>query len=130
MSRRTIFAGLAVLAITALTLVAIFGPDRNWDRTHSAVEVVRVVDDQGNLVSGANTIIIERGGPGFFPFGIFLIPLGILFFIGVLRLVMGGRPFGGPGAWGGDREARLAEWHRRQHEDDAPPPATPSGTTA
>lgn len=129
MSRRSIFTGLAVLAITAFTLVAIFGPDRNWDRTHSAVEVVQVVDDQGEPISGANTIIIERGGPGFFPFGIFFIPLGILFFFGVLRFFMGNRHFDGHGPFGGEREARLNEWHRRQHEDDVPP-ATSSSTTA
>jgi hypothetical protein len=129
MSRRTIFAGLAVLAITAFTLVAIFGPDRNWDRNHSGIEVVQVVDDQGQPLAGESTIIIERGGPGFFPFGIFFLPLGILFFFGVLRFVIGGIPFGGPGAWGQDRDARLNDWHRRQHEADAPP-SSPSSTSA
>jgi len=127
MSRRTIFAGLAVLAIAAFTLIAILGPDWDWDRNHSEVAVVKVVDDQGQPLDGANTIIIERGGPGFFPFGIFFIPLGILFFFGVLRLFFGPR-FGGPGPWGGPRDEWLNEWHRRQHEDRESAP--PDGGTA
>ena len=123
MSRRSIFAGLAALAIIAFALVAIFGPDRDWDRNHRSVEVVQVVDDQGQPLDGANTVIIDRGGPGFFPFGIFFIPLGILFFFGVLRLFFGPR-FGGPGPWRGQREDWLNDWHRRQHEDtEATPPA-------
>lgn len=127
MSRRSIFAGLAALAIVAFALIAIFGPDRDWDTHRTSVDVVQVVDDQGQPVDNANTIIIERGGRGFFPFGIFVIPLGILFFFGVLRLFFGPR-FGGPGPRSGPREDWLNDWHRRQHEETEATPPTTGGT--
>ena len=126
MSRRSIFAGLAALAIVAFTLVAIFGPAR--DRHSNTVEVIQAVDDQGQPVAGASTIIIERGGHGFFPVGIFFIPLGILFFFAVLRLFRGPR-FGGPGPWHGNREEWLNEWHRRQHAPASDTGGTPISTS-
>lgn len=124
MSRRNIFIGLAVIAIAAFTAVGIWGPDRSFDR-RTSTEVVQVVDNQGQPVEGATTIIVERGGHGF-PFGILLVPLGILFFFGVMRRAAFGSRFGGdpPCGPGGDRrEEWMNNWHRRQHETIDPPTA-------
>lgn len=127
MSRRsTVFASLAVLAIAAFVAVGIWGPDRSWDRGDRQVEVVRVVDDQGNTIEGANTIIIDSGrhGP---PFGFLFFPLGILLVVGFVAFLRGGPRRGGPcGPVGYGRAEWLDEWHRRQHasESDTTPPGT------
>ncbi len=119
MSRRSVFFTLAVLAIGTFTAIAIWGPDRDWGPPDREVQVVHLVDDQGNTIEGANTVIVERGHRGF-PFGIFFIPLIILFTIGVARFVFGGPRFRGPcGPGGPDRTQWMEDWHRRQHADMA-----------
>jgi hypothetical protein len=131
MSRRSVFFTLAVLAIGAFTAIAIWGPDRDWEPPDREVKVVQLVDDQGNTIEGANTVIIERGHRGF-PFGIFFIPLAILVTIGIARFVFGGPRWGGPGGPGGhDRAQWLEDWHRRQHADmTSSPPDSANSPTA
>ena len=85
MRQRWIFAGLLVLMVGGIVAaVAWWGPDRDWDR-HDRVEVVRVTDngDTTTLAPG-DTIIVERGGPRFFPFALFLFPLGFFAFFFLL----------------------------------------------
>ncbi len=131
MSRRSVFFTLAVLVIGAFTAIAIWGPDREWGPPDRQVEVVQVVDDQGNTIEGATTVIVERDHRGF-PFGIFFIPLAIIFTIGVARFVFGEPRFRGPGGPGGpDRAQWMEEWHRRQHADMASsPPDSASSPSA
>ena len=87
------------IALTALVLVVVGGiaaviawdkPD-DWGGRHDRVEVVRVVDDDAATTAGTgDTIVIERGR-GFFPFGIFFIPLGFLFVFLIARAIFGRR---------------------------------------
>jgi len=117
------------IALTALVLVVVGGiaaviawdkPD-DWGNRHDRVEVVRVVDDDAATTAGTgDTIVIERGR-GFFPFGIFFIPLGFLFVFLIARAIFGRPGPGGP--WrGGPPPEWLDDWHRRQHEaSDSPP---------
>lgn len=135
MSRRTLFASLTVLAIAAFVAVGIWGPDRSWDRDNRQVEVVQLVDDQGNAVEGASTVIIDRDrhGP---PFGFLFFPLGILLVVGAVFAIRGGpgrRGPCGPGGVGGPHQAQwLDEWHRRQHEHtpETSPPTTSAPTAS
>jgi hypothetical protein len=85
-------------------------------------EGVRRAADSSQVV----TVVGDRYGHGFFPFGFFLFPLLI---IGTFLLI--GRAFRGPrGHWGHDHgpaygpseqgrarfEDKASDWHRRQHE--------------
>jgi hypothetical protein len=123
MSKR-LWTGLLVGLLGAMALLAVGVGAYNAGEHHServatvvpggTGEVVRVIDD-GHW----------RGGP---PFG-FLFPLLI---IGLIVLLVAGRRrahwgprYCGPG-WSGPgegRDALLADWHRRAHEDASPPPA-------
>jgi hypothetical protein len=116
MKQRWIFVTLFVILIGGLTAAVIFGPRGDWGDRHDRAEVVRVVDEDGNTVADTgNTIIIERGH-GFFPFGIFLIPLFFILIFGLFRRAWwGGR---GNGYHGGPPSSQwLDDWHRRQHQD-------------
>ena len=114
------------------------------------------VIDAGRFPAGGTVPIPGYGygwhGPDLFGllFGLFF--LFILF--GIIRAAFfGGRgrgwghhgygagPWGkgygsgeGPGAWRADRDSRIAEWHRRLHEEEAGPAGTPgsgsSGSSA
>jgi hypothetical protein len=134
MRQRWIFAAFLVLVIGGMvTAIAVLGPDRDWDR-HNQVEVVRVADD-GTTTTTGDTIVIERDGRGFFPFGIFFFPLGLLFVFLFFRFLFWGPRRGGPwhqGPWnGGPPPPWLDEWHRRQHQGQASTDdttATPTGT--
>jgi hypothetical protein len=128
MNRRWIFAGLFVLTLGAIVAAGAIWGDGDWGPPDRDTEVVRIVDDQGNTVAAGSTIIVERDRGGFFPFGIFFIPLAFLLFFGLARLFFGGGPRGGPWGPGGDHRAQwLDEWHKRQHQEmanPAPPAAT------
>jgi hypothetical protein len=80
------------------------------------------------VVPGQNgeTLIIQEGGDrrGFFPFFPFFLvfPLFWILVVGGLFSLFGRRRWGGPGFGPGpqDREAWLADWHRRQHGSTEP----------
>ena len=75
--------------------------------------------------AGAAPVVAYYGHPygwgfGFFPFG-FLFPiLGLFLFFALIRVVVGGRHYGGRG-WYGDGQSgvpgRFEEWHKRAHGD-------------
>jgi hypothetical protein len=117
--------------------------------------VTQGVIDAGRFPAGATVPIAGYGygwhGPDLFGllFGLFF--LFILF--GIIRAAFfGGRgrgwghhgygygpgPWGkgfgsgeGPGGWRGDRDSRIAEWHRRLHEEEGGSTGTPgSGSSA
>lgn len=117
MRRPWIFAGLFILTLGTITAIAFWAPDRGWDRRDDRVEVVQVVDPDGNLVEGGATIVVDRDRHGF-PFGLLLVPLFIFLVLGLVR-----GPFRGPGGGGpwdpdGDHRGRwLDEWHVRQHQE-------------
>jgi len=96
MNRRWIFAALFVLTFGAITAIAFWAPDRDWGRGDRDVEVVRMVDANGNAIEGGATVIVEGGRHGF-PFGLLFIPLLLLLVFGLLRRAFWGPP-GGP--WG------------------------------
>lgn len=123
MNRRWIFVGLFVLTLGAITSIAFWGPDRDWDRG-DGVDVVRIVDAEGNAVEGSSTVIIDRDRHGF-PFGLLLIPLLLFLVFGLFRRAFWGPPGGRWGPSRGDRERWLDEWHTRQHQQMD---ATGSGT--
>lgn len=132
MNRRWIFVGLFVLTLGAITAIAFWGPDRDWDRGDRRVEVVRVVDADGNAIEGESTVIIDGGRHGF-PFGLLLIPLVLFLVFGLLRRAFWGPPGGGPWDRPPDDRGRdqwLAEWHARQHQriDGGGTPPSPEGS--
>jgi hypothetical protein len=118
MNRRWIFVSLFVILVGGLTAAAIFGPRGDWGDRRDGVEVVRVVDENGATVANTgDTIVIESGrGHGFFPFGIFLIPLFFFLVFGLFRRAW----WGGRGDYyhGGPPSSQwLDEWHRKQHQE-------------
>lgn len=118
MNRRWFFAGLFVLTLGAIVAIALWDPGPDWDRADRRVEVVRVVDADGNAIEDGSTIVVEGGRHGF-PFGLLLIPLFLLLVFGLLRWTFWGPPGGGPWSPPPDDRAReqwLAEWHARQHQ--------------
>jgi len=129
MNRRWIFASVFILTLGAITAIAFWAPDRDWDR-RDRVEVVQVTDTSGNAIEGGATIVVERGGHGF-PFGLLLIPLFLVLIFGFLRGGFRGPAGGGPwGTGGGDRAQWLDEWHTRQHRAMAPAePSTPTDSS-
>jgi hypothetical protein len=122
MSRR-MWTGLLVGLLAAVGLVAVGAGAYHAGERHSE-PVATVVPGTGIAAPDGTVRVIGydhwRGGP---PFG-FLFPL---LFIGLIVLLVTGRrraywggPHGpgwggGPGGWGGGREAMLADWHRRAH---------------
>ncbi len=118
MKRPWLFAALFLITLGTIAALAVWGPDRDWDRGDNRFETVQVVDADGNAVAGGSTIIIDRDRHGF-PFGLLFIPLFIILLIGVFR--GGFRNPGGPGGrgpWNGDADRRaqwLDDWHARQH---------------
>jgi hypothetical protein len=128
MNRRWILGAVVLLVLAGgIAAAAIWGPDGRWDDRHDGVEVVRVVDEDGNATTtDGDTIVIARER-GFFPFGLFLFPLGFLFVILLVKLVFWGSR-GGGGPWRGEPSPQwLEEWHRRQHADSQTPPGAASG---
>lgn len=128
MNRRWIFGGLLVLILGTIAAFAVWGPDRDWGLRDRRVELVQVVDDQGNPVEGGSTIVVERDRHGF-PFGLFLIPLLLVLIFGLFGRTFRGPPGGGPWGPGDRREQWLDDWHTRQHRDSANA-ATPPSTEA
>ncbi len=128
MSKR-VWTGLLVGLLGAMVLLAVgLGAYRAGE--HHSSEV-RSEPAATRVVPGATGEVVRvvehghwRGGP---PFG-FLFPILI---IGLIVLLVAGRRrayWGGPGGpYGpGDRDARLADWHRRAHgeaEQPSPGPA-------
>lgn len=126
MKRSWIFGGVLLAIVGVIAAIAIWGPDRDWDRHDNRVEVVQVVDDEGNSIDPGSTVIVERDRGGFFPFGLFLIPLAFFLFFGLFRWAFRG-PGGGPWGPGGDgRSQWLDDWHKRQHQEMTSP-TTPTG---
>jgi hypothetical protein len=96
--------------------------------------------NHGLAHNGTATVVLRDSGfhGGFFPFGIFFIPLFFFLFFGLCRLIFwrgmwgggyGPRRFDDGQPFSQERRDRFAEWHRRQHEsmaDPNPPPGTPS----
>lgn len=126
MKRPWIFVGLFLLTLGTIAAIAFWGPDRDWDRDDRGVRVVQVADPEGNAVEGGATVIVERDRHGF-PFGLLFIPLVLLLVFGLLR--DGFREPGGRGPWGPDGDERsrwLDNWHRRQHQEMAQGPPSPS----
>ena len=117
MKRPWIFVGLFLITLGTIAAIAFWGPDRDWDRDSRRIEVVQVVDPEGNAIEGGATVIVERDRHGF-PFGILFIPFVLLLVFGLLRGGFRGPRGGGPWGPGGDRGERwLDEWHSRQHQD-------------
>ena len=134
---------LAVLIVGFFSAIWFWGDDDWGPDRHT--EVARVVTVDG--VETGNTIVIERDGHrgGFFPFGLFLVPLVVIGFFALMRAIFW-RPWhpGGPGGFGASRmyggpyggdDSRgtppwFAEWHRREHaRDAASTPHAPSSTS-
>jgi hypothetical protein len=114
---------LLVVIAGGITAAIIWDKPGDWPNRHNQVEVVRVVNDDGTTATiddTGNTVVLVRDR-GFFPFGIFFIPLGFLFFFFVFRAIFRG-PGGGPwrGGPGGPSSAWLDEWHRQQHAATGP----------
>ncbi len=131
MKRPWIFVGLFLVTLATIATIAFWGPDRNWDRDGRGVEVVQMVDPEGNAIEGTATVVVERGHRGF-PFGLLLIPLVLVLVFGLLRGGFRGPGNGGP--WGPDGNNRaqwLDEWHARQHQamDQAETPRTSEPST-
>ena len=96
--------------------------------------VAQGIVDAGRFPVGANVPVAGYGwhGPGLFGLLFGLVFLIILF--GIIRAAFwGGRGWGhhghgpgwakfgpgeGPESWRGDRDSRIAEWHRRLHETE------------
>lgn len=95
MNRRWMFGGLLVLVMGAIAAFSFWGPDRDWGPRDHGVELVQIVDDEGNPVEGASTIVVERDRHGF-PFALFLIPLLLLVF-GLSGAHSGDHPVANPG---------------------------------
>ncbi len=127
MNRRWIAGALVLLVLAGgVIAAAIWGPDGRWNDRHDGVEVVRVVDEEGTTsTTDGDTVIIARER-GFFPFGLFLVPLAFLFVFLAFRFLFWGPRGGGP--WRGEPSSQwLEEWHRRQHDGSQPPPGTTPG---
>jgi hypothetical protein len=125
MKRRWIVGAVVLLVLAGgVIAAAIWGPNGGWDERHDRIEVVRVVDEDGTTTTDGNTVVIARER-SFFPFGLFLFPLGFLFVILLFKFLFWGPRGGGP--WRGEPSSQwLDEWHRRQHADSQTPPgATP-----
>jgi len=113
--RRWLFPAILALLLVGGIATAVAVGD-GWDRHHDN-EITRVVGANGD-----ETIVIHDDHPPFFfPFGIFLFPLGFLFFFALMRAIFwrGGWGRGGPwgygGPGGGAGAGWLEEWHRRAH---------------
>jgi len=117
MKRPWILVGLFLITLGTIAAIAFWAPDREWDRDGRGVDVVQVVDAEGNAIDGGATVIVERDHRGF-PFGLLFIPLILLIVFGLWRSGFRGPRWGGPWGPGGDRGERwLDEWHARQHQE-------------
>lgn len=50
MKRPWIFVGLFLITLGTIAAIAFWAPDREWDRDGRGVEVVQVVDAEGNAI--------------------------------------------------------------------------------
>ena len=120
--RYWIVAGVLALIVGVGIAGAIWG-DGDWGPHRDDVVTRSVAAD------GTETIVIQEGHRGFFPFGIFLFPLVIFGSVLLFRALAFRGPWGGNGPWtpGGPRAGNppgwFEEWHRRAHQEEAPPPA-------
>jgi hypothetical protein len=132
--------GIAIVALLVVILGGIgigVGSYRAGERNGIAqgIEQVHVAQQNGQSVQVVH--VVDDGRPVFFP-GFFLFPLilfGGFFLIGGIFRGAGrwgrGGPHGhGPGPWneGGRRnfEERAREWHKVEHGETPPTPATPA----
>ena len=122
-------AALVLVVIGAGVAFAVWG-DGDWGRHGNEVVSRTIAQD------GTETIVVRESRGGFFPFGLFLFPLVILFWVAVFRAFVFRGPWGRGGPWmqGGppadSPPGWIEEWHRRAHgsdadakSDDAPPPS-------
>jgi hypothetical protein len=126
--RRWLLAGIVLVLIGVGVAGAIWG-DGDWgpDRHHDVVTQV-------NNPDGTQTIVVQEGHGGFFPFGFLLFPLVILFWVLVFRAFVFRGPWGRNGPWtrggppAGEPPDWFEEWHRRAHvgPGENQPPATPT----
>lgn len=126
--RRWVLAALVVAVVGFGVATVAFGAG-DWGPDHHEVVTRSIAPD------GTETIVVREGPRGFFPFGLLLFPLVILFWIAVFRAFVFRGPWGsrGPWTWGGppanEPPGWFDEWHRRAHGDAAeqqPPAANPS----
>jgi hypothetical protein len=124
--RRWLLAAL-VVAVVGIGVAAVVWGDGDWGPDRHEVVTRSVAPD------GTETVVVrEDGRGGFFPFGIFLFPLVLLFWIAVFRAFVFRGPWGRNGPWtrGGppanEPPGWFDEWHRRAHGGSAgqEPPAT------
>jgi hypothetical protein len=129
--------GFAIIALLVLIFGGIaigVGAYRAGERNGitEGIEQVHVAQQNGQEVQVVH--VVGDRGPYFFP-GFFLFPLflfGAFFLIGGIFRGAGrwGGHGHGPGPWNDEGRKRFEqkadEWHRRQHGDAPPTPATPA----
>lgn len=112
-----------IIGVIALVVIAglgfVFGYD-GYER-HDATRVVTTANGE--------TVIIDRDGPRFFPFGFFFFPLfWFLVLAAIFTFVRRGR-WGGPPPPSPSAEGHVPpwfdEWHRRVHEAPVIGPVPP-----
>ena len=121
---------LAVLLSVGIGVAAYNAGERNGQQ--NATEQIQSAQANGQEVQVVH--VVGERGPYFFP-GFFLFPLflfGAFFLIGGIFRGAGrwGGHGHGPGPWNDEGRKRFEqkadEWHRRQHGDAPPAPATPA----
>jgi len=124
MSKKWMTAIGASLLVTAALIIVGIGAYRAGERDGTDVEVVGEVIREGELAGRTVVVDADRwdGHWGFFP-GFFVFPLVVIGL--VLLFAQRRRSWCGPRHYSDDR---LADWHRRAHEESppTPPPADSS----
>lgn len=118
-----ILAGVLLLVVGVGVAGAIWG-DGDWGPDRGGGEVVT----RSVAADGTETIVIQEGHRGFFPFGIFLFPLVLFGLVMLFRAFAFRGPWGGNGPWtpggppAGNAPGWFDEWHRRAHQSGTPTP--------
>jgi len=124
MYKRVIIGALLALALLGAGIGIGAAIDGDWGPTRDAV----VVHDGGTGDAGQTVVVTNGHGPHFFfPFVPLFFVLVVVLIVVLLRRGGRGRGGWGRGPGGGSPPPWVEEWHRRQHEGDAP--AGPGGTT-
>lgn len=115
---------IAALAAVVVVVVAVgigcgVWGDGDWGPNHNNEVVSRTVGQDGS-----ETIVVREGRGGFFPFGLLLFPLVVLFWVAIIRAFAFRGPWGRGGPWvqGGppaiEPPGWFDEWHRRSHQPE------------